>query len=54
MLPRRSVLTGLFGCGGGGRPVIDARFLYLTGEGGVRGVAGEEGLVNDRLDVGKR
>lgn len=41
MRPGCSALTGLFGCG-----MIDARFVYLTGEGGIRGVAAEERLVD--------
>lgn len=47
MLPRRSILTGLFG--GGGclvhAAIIDASALHLTGEGGIRRVASEEGLI---------
>lgn len=34
--------------------VIDARFLCLTREGGVRGVACKKGLVKNRLDSGER
>lgn len=40
MHPGCSALTGLFGCS-----IIDARFVYLAGEGGIRRVAAEERLV---------
>lgn len=52
-----SVLTGLFGCGGGGGlvgcAIIDTCLLYVASQGGVRGRAGEERLVDGRLDGGE-